>query len=57
MREYIENGASMAWLVDPLRKRVYVYRPNQNAEILEDPETVSGGPELPGVKLDVRELW
>lgn len=57
MLEYIANGAQMAWLIDPLRKRVYIYRPNRDAEILEDPETVSGDPELPGFKLDVRELW
>jgi len=57
MLEYIANGAQMAWLIDPLRKRVYIYRPNRKAEILEDPETVQGDPELPGFKLDVRELW
>jgi Uma2 family endonuclease len=57
MLEYIANGAQMAWLIDPVRKPVYIYRLNRNAEILEDPETVSGDPELPGFKLDVRELW
>jgi Uma2 family endonuclease len=57
MLEYIANGTLMAWLVDPLRKRVYIYRPGRTAEILEDPDTVSGDPELPGFKLDVRELW
>jgi Uma2 family endonuclease len=57
MLEYVANGAQMAWLIDPLRKRVYIYRPNRKAEILEDPETVSGDPELPGFKLDVCELW
>ena len=57
MIEYIANGALMAWLVDPLRKRVYIYRPGRSTEILEDPETVSGDQELPGFKLDVRELW
>jgi Uma2 family endonuclease len=57
MLEYIANGAQMAWLIDPLRKRVYIYRPNRTTEILEDPETVSGDPELPEFNLDVRELW
>jgi Uma2 family endonuclease len=57
MLEYIANGALMAWLIDPLRKRVYLYRPNRTAEILENPERVSGDPELPGFNLDVRELW
>jgi len=57
MLEYIANGAQMAWLIDPLRKRVYIYRPGRDAEILEDPEIVSGNPELPGFVLQVRELW
>ncbi len=57
MLEYIANGAQMAWLIDPVRKRVYIYRPNRTAEILEDPQTVSGDLELAGFKLDVRELW
>lgn len=57
MLEYIGNGAQMAWLIDPLRKLVYIYRPNRTTEILEDPETVSGDPELPEFNLDVRELW
>jgi len=57
MFEYIANGAQMAWLIDPLRKRVYIYRPDRSTEILEDPETVSGEPELPGFVLDVRGLW
>ncbi len=57
MLEYIANGARMAWLIDPLRKRVYIYRPDRETEILEDPDTLSGDPELPGFALDVRELW
>jgi Uma2 family endonuclease len=57
MLEYIANGAQMAWLIDPAKKRVYIYRPGRDAEILEDPETVVGDPELPGFLLQVRELW
>jgi Uma2 family endonuclease len=57
MLEYIANGARMAWLIDPLRKRVYIYRPNLPAEILGDPETVTGDPELPGFVLNLSELW
>jgi Uma2 family endonuclease len=57
MLEYVGNGALLAWLIDPLKKQVFIYRPNQAAEILEDPDTVSGDPELPGFKLNVRELW
>ena len=28
MREYIENGAQLGWLIDPVQQQVYVYRPN-----------------------------
>lgn len=57
MQEYIGNGARLGWLIDPSEKRVYVYRPGQPVETLDDPATVSGEPELPGFVLNVRELW
>lgn len=57
MLEYIANGAQMAWLIDPLRKRVYIYRPGLDTEMVEDPEEVGGDPELPDFILNVRELW
>lgn len=57
MQEYITNGVRLGWLVDPLEKRVYVYRPGQSVSMLEDPASVSGDPVLPGFVLQVRELW
>src|SRR5256885_2104898 len=47
MEEYIANGAMLGWLIEPLVRRVHIYRPNHDALILEDPETVSGDPLLP----------
>jgi Uma2 family endonuclease len=57
MQEYIDNGAQLGWLIDPLDKRVYIYRPNQAVEILDDPATLSGESVLPEFVLQVRELW
>jgi Uma2 family endonuclease len=57
MQEYIDNGASLGWLIDPLEKKVHVYRPDGAVAVLDDPETLSGDPELPGFLLNVRELW
>ncbi len=57
MFEYLENGVSMGWLIDPFKRQVYVYRPNQETLVLENPETVSGDPLLPGFKLNLTELW
>lgn len=57
MRQYIEQGARLGWLIDPSTKRVYVYRPQQKVECLEQPETVAGDPVLPGFILRLSEIW
>ena len=54
MAEYIDNGALLAWLIDPFQRQVHVYRPGVAPEALDDPETVSGEPELPGFVFEVR---
>jgi Uma2 family endonuclease len=57
MEEYIENGAQLGWLIDPLEKRVYIYRQRVTVECLEHPETVSGGPLLNGFVLTMDDIW
>ncbi len=47
----------MGWLLDPRKRRVYIYRPDAEVQILEDPKSVSGDPVLPGFALDMREVW
>jgi Uma2 family endonuclease len=57
MVEYMETGASLGWLIDPSKRQVYVYRPNEELIILDNPETVSGEPLLAGFTLEMAELW
>jgi Uma2 family endonuclease len=57
MQEYVDNGAQLAWLIDPEQKRVYVYRPGVPVQELERPEKVYGHPLLSGFELDLREIW
>ena len=57
MTEYRDNGARLGWLIDPTERRVYVYRLNVPAEVLENPDAVSGDPELPGFILDLTLIW
>jgi Uma2 family endonuclease len=57
MSEYIENGAHLGWLLDPLEKRVYINRLGQRVERLENPVTVGSDPVLPGFVFHVREIW
>ena len=57
MLEYIQNGVSLGWLIDPVKRRVYVYQPNCEPVVLVDPVTVSAEPLLPGFALNLKELW
>jgi Uma2 family endonuclease len=57
MQEYIANGALLGWLIDPIEKRVYVYRPAAEAACLDNPETISGEPVLPGFVMALEEVW
>lgn len=57
MREYIDNGVRLGWLIDPKNKKVYVYRAGGETEILDNPETVSGEDVLENFRLNVREIW
>jgi len=57
MQEYLDNGAQLGWLIDPLDRRVYVYRPGVVVECLDNPTTISGDPELPGFVLDLSRIW
>jgi Uma2 family endonuclease len=38
MREWIDNGAQLAWLIDPESRTVEVYRQNGSVELLTNPD-------------------
>jgi Uma2 family endonuclease len=57
MEEYAANGCRLGWLVDPTERRVWVYRPGQPVETIDDPATFSGDPDLPGLSVDLRSVW
>ncbi|NET26845.1 Uma2 family endonuclease [Okeania sp. SIO1I7] len=57
MREYMENGAKLGWLINRKKRQLEIYRPQQDVEILENPQTVSGENVLPGFILDLTLIW
>ena len=57
MDEYMANGARLGWLLDPLERQAHVYRPGAQPEILDNPDSLSADPELPGFTLDLRRIW
>ncbi|MHC5725901.1 MAG: Uma2 family endonuclease [Nostoc sp.] len=56
MQEYIENGAQLGWLIDRKNKRVEIYRPGKDVEILNNPASLSGENVLPGFILDLQQI-
>ena len=57
MREYMDNGARLGWLINRQQQQVEIYRPHREVEILLSPQTLSGEDTLPGFVLDLAEIW
>ncbi|MBD2132174.1 MULTISPECIES: Uma2 family endonuclease [unclassified Sphaerospermopsis] len=58
MMEYMEEpGIQLGLLIDRKHRRVYIYRPGQPVECLENPETVNCDPILPGFVLNMAKIW
>ncbi len=53
MREYLENGLQLGWLIDPESQIVELYRADQAVEILSHPETLSAEELMPGFVLSL----
>ena len=57
MQEYLDNGAHLGWLIDPIEKKVYIYRPQTPVACLDNPQTISGELVLPGFVLELGRVW
>ena len=55
MVEYMNNGAKLAWLIDPYESKVHVYKA-ESVEVLDTPKSVSASPLLEGFSLDVTKI-
>ncbi|PMB41434.1 hypothetical protein CEN40_20105 [Fischerella thermalis CCMEE 5205] len=57
MKEYMENGAKLGWLIDRNNSKVEIYRQEKEIEVLDHPSNLSGEDVLPGFILDLTEIW
>lgn len=57
MEEYIENGAQLGWLIDPMKRNIHVYRQGAEPDVLNDTAEISGEPVLQGFVLRLAEIW
>jgi len=54
---WLENGAELAWLIDPEERAVTIYRPGQEPEHLVDPTSVQGDGPVSGFELVMARVW
>ncbi len=57
METWIENGAQLAWMIDPFARTVSVYRPGQTPQELASPIEVYGEGPVSGFTLETDQLW
>lgn len=57
MQEYLANGMRLGWLINRQRQQVEIYRQNQNFEVVDAPQNLSGEDVLSGFVLDLAPIW
>lgn len=57
MAQYIANGITLGWLIDPRSRQIHVYRPNREPEVLDNPTSLSGEDVMEGLFVDLSDLW
>src|SRR5262249_410217 len=57
VREYLNRGVRLIWIVDPGARTVTVYRSREQIRILETTDTLTGEDVLPGFSCQVAEFF
>jgi Uma2 family endonuclease len=57
MREWMDNGAELGWILHPDAQQVHIYRPGREVEVLRDAGQVSGEGPVEGFVLQLAEIW
>ena len=57
MKEYINCGVRLGWLINPDVKQVEIYRQDRNKEVLDKPLTLSGENIMPKLLVNLSEIF
>jgi Uma2 family endonuclease len=57
MKMWVANGVELAWLIDPKRRVVEVYRADEKPEMHHDPSSVQGSGCVRGFELVMARVW
>ena len=56
VRDYLESGARLVWMIAPQAKTVTVYRADGSARLLREHDNLEGEDVLPGLAIPLAEL-
>jgi Uma2 family endonuclease len=54
---YLANGAQLGWLLLPEQRAVEIWQPGAEPQRLEGAQVLEGGELLPGLRLELEEIW
>jgi Uma2 family endonuclease len=57
MRQYIEQGAQLGWLLDPETRTVEIYRPGSEPTRHQGVDRIEGEGPVAGFSLDLKYVW
>lgn len=57
MEMWVSQGARLAWLVDPYEDALWIYRPEQEPERLQRPESVTATEIADDLVIDFSRIW
>ncbi len=57
MTEYIDCGVKLGWLINPDEKQVEIYRLGKDKQVINNPDNLSGEEVLPGLTLDLADIF
>ena len=56
MKEYMNCGVRLGWLINPEDRQVEIYRHSKDTEILDNPQSLSGEDVMPNLIVDLSEI-
>lgn len=57
MQMWVSQGSRLGWLVDPFDEAVWIYRPEQEPELLERPESLTANEIADELTIDFSRIW
>ncbi len=57
VREYLDAGVRLVWVVHPEQRMVTVFTPDHTARLLYEDDTLDGGDVLPGFSIAVADIF